>query len=98
MKQRKFISVLLALAMIFSSFAFAFADEDTAAVTAAPASEDIVILHTNDIHCGYEAFDKLAELKKSADLLVDAGDAIQGGPIGTLSKGEYITEIMNGIG
>ena len=98
MKQRKFISVLLALAMIFSSFAFAFADEDTAAVTAAPASEDIVILHTNDIHCGYEAFDKLAALARTADFVVDAGDAIQGGPIGTLSKGEYITEIMNGIG
>ncbi|MBQ2095260.1 MAG: 5'-nucleotidase C-terminal domain-containing protein, partial [Firmicutes bacterium] len=33
-----------------------------------------------------------------ADFVVDAGDAIQGGPIGTLSKGEYITEIMNYIG
>ena len=30
--------------------------------------------------------------------LVDAGDAIQGGPIGTLSKGEYIVDIMNYIG
>lgn len=30
--------------------------------------------------------------------LVDAGDAIQGGPIGTLSKGEYILDIMNYIG
>ena len=30
--------------------------------------------------------------------LVDAGDAIQGGPIGTLSKGEYIVDIMNYVG
>ena len=30
--------------------------------------------------------------------LLDAGDAIQGGPIGTLSKGEYIVDIMNYIG
>ena len=30
--------------------------------------------------------------------LVDAGDAIQGGPIGTLSKGAYIVEIMNQVG
>lgn len=30
--------------------------------------------------------------------LVDAGDAIQGGPIGTLSKGKYILDIMNYIG
>ena len=99
MKQRKFISVLLALAMIFSSFAFAFADEDTAAVTAAPASEDIVILHLNDAHChNYADYAKLVTLAKDADLLVDNGDAIQGDVIGTLSKGEYITEIMNYVG
>ena len=30
--------------------------------------------------------------------LVDAGDAIQGGPIGTLSKGEYIVDIINYVG
>ena len=100
MKQRKFISVLLALAMILSSFAFAFADGDTAAVTAAPAaSDDIVILHLNDAHChNYEYYAKLATLAKDADFLVDNGDAIQGDVIGSVSKGEYITEIMNYIG
>ena len=30
--------------------------------------------------------------------LVDSGDAIQGGPIGTLSKGSYIVDIMNEVG
>lgn len=30
--------------------------------------------------------------------LIDAGDAIQGGPIGTLSKGEYLVDIMNEVG
>ena len=97
MRNRKFISVLLVLALILGSFAFVFADGDdeTMVTTAAPASDDIVILHTNDVHCGYEGYDKLVELAKGADLVVDAGDAIQGGPIGTLSKGEYITEIMN---
>ncbi len=107
MKQRKFISVLLALALVLGSFGFAFADEDAAApadapeITAAPADDpaesgDIVILHTNDVHCtNYENYAKLVELAKSADFVVDAGDAIQGGPIGALSKGEYITEIMN---
>ena len=102
MRHNKFISVLLALALILGSFGFVFADEDAPATTAAPADDliapgpdDIVILHTNDVHCGYEGYDKLVELAKGADLVVDAGDAIQGGPIGTLSKGEYITEIMN---
>ena len=103
MRNSKFIALLLALALVLGSFGFAFADEDAPVTTAAPAeetaaSDDIVILHTNDIHCSYEAFDKLAALAKTADFVVDAGDAIQGGPIGTLSKGEYITEIMNYIG
>ena len=30
--------------------------------------------------------------------LVDAGDAIQGAPIGTISDGGYIIEIMNKVG
>ena len=103
MRNSKFIALLLALALVLGSFGFAFADEDAPATTAAPAeeaaaSDDIVILHTNDVHCGYEGYDKLAGLAKTADFVVDAGDAIQGGPIGTLSKGEYITEIMNKIG
>ena len=62
------------------------------------AQEDIVILHTNDIHCGYLSYDKVAALAQEADLLVDAGDAIQGDVIGTLSKGGYITDIMNYLG
>ncbi|MBQ2228140.1 MAG: 5'-nucleotidase C-terminal domain-containing protein, partial [Firmicutes bacterium] len=102
MKQRKFISVLLALAMILGSFGFIFADEATAgADVAAPAaaSDDIVILHLNDAHChNYADYAKLVTLAKDADLLVDNGDAIQGDVIGTLSKGEYITEIMNYVG
>ncbi len=113
MRNSKFIALLLALSLVLGSFGFAFADEDQPVTISAPAEEpadaaapaedeaasgDIVILHTNDVHCGYEAYDKLAELAKTADFVVDAGDAIQGGPIGTLSKGEYITEIMNKIG
>ena len=30
-------------------------------------------------------------------ILVDAGDAVQGAPAGTLSEGEYIIEIMNAM-
>ena len=44
---RKFLSLLLTLAMVCSL-----------AVTAGAAEpkEDVVILHTNDVHCGYEAY------------------------------------------
>ena len=30
--------------------------------------------------------------------LVDAGDAIQGGPVGTLTKGAALVQIMNAVG
>ena len=69
-------------------------------VSAAAAEErgDIVILHTNDVHCAYENYDKVAALAKEADLLVDVGDVIQGDVIGTLSEGSYIIEIMEKLG
>ncbi len=106
---KKLLSLILTMAMVFSFAAFAYADEpDTGAptliapgpelISPAPESGDIVIIHTNDIHCGYLPFDKLATLSKEADLLVDNGDAIQGDVIGTISSGEYMTDIMNYLG
>lgn len=83
---RKYLSLLLTLAMVCSL---------AVTVSAAEPAEDITILHTNDVHCGYEEYAKVAALHKNADLLVDAGDHVQGGVIGTLSKGEYIVDIMN---
>lgn len=69
--------------------------------------KDIVILYTNDVHCGIEdnlGYTKLAQYKEDLQqntpyiALVDAGDAIQGSPIGKLSTGEAIINIMNEIG
>ena len=80
----------------------AFAEE-----AAAPALEkDLVILFTSDIHCGIDqgwGFAGLYAVKESlsADnhvLLVDDGDAIQGEPIGTMTTGEGIIDIMNAVG
>ncbi|MDD3254113.1 MAG: bifunctional UDP-sugar hydrolase/5'-nucleotidase [Lachnospiraceae bacterium] len=69
--------------------------------------KDIVVLYTNDVHCGVDdniGYAGLSLYKKEIQAmtpyvtLVDAGDAIQGAPIGTLSEGEYITDIMNQVG
>lgn len=80
------------------------------AMAAEPAETgEIVILHTNDVHCGIEdaltyagvsAYARELEAQYGADrvTLVDAGDSIQGGPIGTLTKGEYLVDIMNQVG
>ena len=67
-------------------------------------SNDIVILHTNDVHCGVQdkiGYDGLALYRKQLlekyknVLLVDAGDHIQGGTIGMITNGEAIIDIMN---
>lgn len=70
------------------------------------ADKNIIILHTNDIHCGINDNIGLAELvhykkelsKKSEVLLIDAGDAIQGAPIGMLTQGEAMINLMNASG
>ena len=71
------------------------------------AGKEIIILHTNDIHCGITdnlGIDKVSQYKKDLKkqghpvALVDAGDAIQGAPIGKLSTGESIIKIMNAVG
>lgn len=70
-------------------------------------SDDIVILYTNDVHCGIEenmgyaglaAYKKTVEEKTPYVTLVDCGDAVQGDFIGMTSEGEYIVEIMNEVG
>ena len=66
-------------------------------------AEQIVIYHTNDIHGHLQGdestvgIDLVAGLKQATPncLLVDAGDATQGMPIVTLSKGASAIELMN---
>ena len=71
------------------------------------SQEDIIILFTNDVHCGIEEnigyaglvqYKKWVEEKTPYVTLVDCGDAIQGEYIGMASNGEYIVDIMNEIG
>lgn len=83
----------------------AFADE--AAAAAGDAS--IVIVHTNDVHCAVDENLGYAKLVNYVDTmrstygagnvaLVDAGDAVQGKAMGTLTNGEYLIDIMNKCG
>lgn len=69
--------------------------------------EDIVVLYTNDVHCavdenigyaGLAAYKKRMEEKTPYVTLADCGDAIQGGAIGLVSKGEYPKLLMNHVG
>ena len=96
---KKLLAVFLALIMLLS---FATAEEaDEPALT-----KNLVILYTSDVHCGIEqgwGYAGLYAVKEyyAADnyvMLVDDGDAIQGEPIGTMTKGEGIIDIMNAVG
>ena len=70
-------------------------------------SNDIVIIHVNDVHCGLNdtiGYDGFAlyrdELKKNYPnlLTVDVGDHVQGGTLGAISEGSAIIKLMNKIG
>ena len=70
-------------------------------------NDDIVILFTNDIHCGIEDnaglagvsyYKKYMEAKSKYVTLVDCGDAVQGSYLGAVSRGDAIIEAMNLIG
>ena len=90
-----FILIIAALMIPSSSFAVNLPDKD------------IIIIYTNDVHCGVDDFIGYAGLelyKKQMQAqspyvtLVDAGDAVQGATIGAISQGRYIIEIMNYLG
>ena len=100
---KKALSLALVLCMLVSLFV-GFGGSASAET---PAEErDLIILFTSDVHCGidqgwgysglYAAKENLS--KKYNVLLVDDGDAIQGEPIGTMTKGEAIIDIMNNMG
>lgn len=98
--KRKILAMILAVALttgLVSTAALAVDSED------AP----IVILHTNDTHCGIEndhgfagvaSYKALMEAEGNYVTLVDAGDFVQGDAIGALTEGEYIINIMNEVG
>lgn len=107
MKHRKLTGLLVSLTLALSMSTTIWA---APAVTADTAdTSPIVILHTNDVHCGIDdsigyaglaAYKAEMEAQYGADrvALVDAGDAIQGGALGTLSDGAFVVDIMNQVG
>ena len=96
---KKLLGLLLALALLLGC---ALAEEATA-----PAlTKNLVVLYTSDVHCGIDqnwGYAGLYAMKEQYEkdnyvLLVDDGDAIQGEPVGTLTRGEAVIDIMNAVG
>lgn len=108
----KFLSLLLALAMVCSLFVPAMAEEDTVTPYEIPDVDGkVVILHTNDTHGADLAVEGesigmagVAQLKKDFEaagakvLLFSAGDSIMGKPLVSADKGKSAIEFMNAAG
>lgn len=108
---RKFLSVLLAMAMVLSLTVTGFAIEDTATTREpevmteeATMAGKTVILHTNDVHGAIAGYAYITALKadyeaKGAEvILVDAGDYSQGTSYVSVTKGLDAIEMMNAAG
>ena len=88
---KKLIALLLAACLMLGLMTTAFAADEK----------------SNDVHCavddnigyaGLAAYKKEMQAAYNYVALVDCGDSVQGDVIGTLSKGEYLVDIMNEVG
>ena len=61
-------------------------------------SKDITVCFTNDVHGAYELYPYAATAMKGADLIVDAGDNIQGSVATTLTNGQCMVDLMKAVG
>jgi 2',3'-cyclic-nucleotide 2'-phosphodiesterase (5'-nucleotidase family) len=104
----RLLSLILIFSMLLSFASFAAEAEPALTLT---SGKTIYIVHTNDVHSrvyedstgiGYaKLFAYAAKLQSESGIepiLVDAGDAIHGQTLATLTKGESIIKIMNKVG
>ena len=97
---KKSLGILMTVILMLSMAVCSAAEEK------AEKNGDIYILFTSDVHCGIDQGFGYAGLQQVRDtleaqgfetILVDDGDAIQGEPIGTLSEGAAIIDLMNDL-
>ncbi|MBR6044925.1 MAG: bifunctional metallophosphatase/5'-nucleotidase [Ruminococcus sp.] len=99
--RRRFFGLITAAVTVFGMCT------QTLPAFAAEPQEEIIVLYTNDVHCGIDdhiGYDGLKLYKRELEaqggnvILADAGDAIQGDIIGTFTDGEAIISLMNEVG
>ena len=96
--KKKMLSIIASLYVLLASFAYMIP------VNADNIDNEVIIYHTNDTHGYLEGdgkniigIDTLAGLKEATpnSILVDAGDATQGLPLASLTKGADVIKLMN---
>ena len=100
---KRALSLILCLCLAASLFG----SMSAGAWAETPADErDLIILFTSDVHCGIDqgwGYAGVYAMKENLSrdynvLLVDNGDAIAGEPVGLLTRGDAIIDIMNSMG
>lgn len=100
MKNWIFVSILYGMIVCCSGCDAHSPESKTPDVPAKP----VVILFENDVHCAVEGYARMAAARDSVRKhtphvsTVSCGDFVQGDLVGSVSKGEYIVDIMNRVG
>ena len=96
MKKRILLITVIVALLACSLHVFTFAEEQP--------QNDIIILYENDVHCEIDGYSVLSALRNELKQehayvgIVTSGDFLQGGSLGSISKGEYIVRLMNLVG
>lgn len=74
-------------------------------LSSARQNKNIVILYENDVHCAVKGYSRLAGLRDAivaSDTayvgVVSSGDFLNGGVAGSISRGQYIVDVMRNVG
>ena len=95
---RRFLAATFACLLIFGL---------SACAAKSPGTGDVVVLFTGDVHCGIDSgfgYAGLWQIRRELEeqgcptLLVDCGDCIQGEPVGMVSQGAVIVDLMGMLG
>ena len=98
---KKLLALLLVTTMLLSGLVFAEEAEQPG------LQKNLVVLFTSDVHCGIDqnwgmtglyAVRQALEAADNYTLLVDDGDFIQGEPVGTMTTGSALIDVMNNVG
>lgn len=106
MNKHFYSHLFIALAMTSAS-CFVSCDDDDDIINDRPVEDNrsIVIIYDNDVHCAIEGYAKMAGYRDAiveADTAwvatVSAGDYLQGGAVGSMTKGQSVIDVMKEVG
>ncbi len=104
-KMKKYFLLGLSLQCVIAQVVLMTACTNDDDYSAVKRQKSIVILHENDVHCAIDGYARLAGLRDAIAIsdtawaaVVSSGDFLQGGTAGSVSRGEYIVDVIRNVG